>query len=313
MIKRKIVWLSLLLLILLYVMIYFFIPGNQGVSTAISFHGNASAVSRSVANEEDWKKWWPGHKTGHEQSTFFLGDYSIKIEEKLYHAVDVQIRKGGDVRKSSINIFSPTKDSILILWHYDLRAGRNPISRIYGYFEALQTKEIMNVILAHMQSFLEVKDNIYGIRISQIMSNDSTLITTKFQTKAYPTTDETYHAINSLKEYAARNHAKEINFPMKQTNAVKGGGYETEVAIPVDKALRDKGKIILKRYVPWKEMMGEVTGGDSTINRGFQQFKIFLQEYQYMQMAAPFESLVTDRSREPDTTKWITRFNCPIP
>jgi hypothetical protein len=85
------------------------------------------------------------------------------------------------------------------------------------------------------------------------------------------------------------------------------------VAIPVNKALKDEGKFILKRYVPWKEMMGEVTGGDSTISRGFSQFKIFLQEYQYMQMTTPFELLVTDRSREPDTTKWVTRFICPIP
>jgi hypothetical protein len=30
-------------------------------------------------------------------------------------------------------------------------------------------------------------------------------------------------------------------------------------------------------------------------------------------MAIPFQSLVTDRSKQPDTTKWITNIYTPVP
>jgi hypothetical protein len=38
-----------------------------------------------------------------------------------------------------------------------------------------------------------------------------------------------------------------------------------------------------------------------------------MSDYQQTAMAIPFESLVTDRSREPDTLKWITNIYVPVP
>ena len=311
--KRWLLALVIFIILLSTALVYGLIPKKIIVSSSLYIHANASAVSRSLVNNNDWKKWWPSKGGNFSDSGFSHNQYTFKIREKFYHAVRILIQTEGMSRESRINIFPVTKDSLYLFWKYEFQASLNPFSRFYEYRQAVNTKKEMDNILLSMKSFLVNKENVYGIKISQIMSRDSTLITTKFRTNDYPTTAEIYEAIYKLKDFAALNHARENNFPMKQTEKLKEGGYETMVAIPINKALANKGKFILKRYVPWKEMMGQVTGGDSTISRGFQHFKIFLQEYQYMQMTTPFESLVTDRSIEKDSSKWVTRFICPIP
>ena len=60
-------------------------------------------------------------------------------------------------------------------------------------------------------------------------------------------------------------------------------------------------------------LTAEVGGGYGAIRQAHTQFNYFIQDYSLLQMANSFESLVTDRSLERDTAKWITRFYTPIP
>jgi hypothetical protein len=60
-------------------------------------------------------------------------------------------------------------------------------------------------------------------------------------------------------------------------------------------------------------LRAEVKGGNATVEEALHQMKIFISDYQKTAMAIPFESLVTDRSKEPDTSKWITRIYTPVP
>jgi hypothetical protein len=42
------------------------------------------------------------------------------------------------------------------------------------------------------------------------------------------------------------------------------------------------------------------------------QMKNYISDYQRTVMAIPFQSLVTDRRKEADTTKWLTKLYFPI-
>jgi len=57
----------------------------------------------------------------------------------------------------------------------------------------------------------------------------------------------------------------------------------------------------------------DVIGGSYTVEDALKQMKIYMNDYQKRAMALPFQSLVTDRSKQPDTLKWITRIYTPIP
>ena len=85
------------------------------------------------------------------------------------------------------------------------------------------------------------------------------------------------------------------------------------VAIPTNKQLKGNGKIFFSRFVPWKVLTAEVHGGSGNVEEALHQMKVYMGDYQKTAMAIPFQSLVTDRSKETDTLKWITNIYVPVP
>jgi hypothetical protein len=58
--------------------------------------------------------------------------------------------------------------------------------------------------------------------------------------------------------------------------------------------------------------MTEVRGGDYTVNQALEHLQEYMNDYQRATMAIPFQSWVTDRSAEKDTTKWVTKIYYPV-
>jgi hypothetical protein len=138
------------------------------------------------------------------------------------------------------------------------------------------------------------------------------MVLTTSVSKKYPTTSDVYQLVENLKKYIAAEDAKENNFPMLYVKKLPDFTFETMVAIPVNKELPGNGAISFSRFVPWKVLTAEVKGGDKTAET-LHQMKLFMNDYQKTAMAIPFESLVTDRSKDPNTLKWITRIYTPVP
>jgi hypothetical protein len=88
--------------------------------------------------------------------------------------------------------------------------------------------------------------------------------------------------------------------------------YQTMVAIPVNKPLPGRGPILAKRMVPGNILVAEVRGGTAAVEEGFRQLDAYVSEHRTRPPGLPFQSLVTDRRTEPDTSKWITRLYYPI-
>jgi hypothetical protein len=164
-----------------------------------------------------------------------------------------------------------------------------------------------------MKAFVEKQVNVYGVNFYETMSHDSTLVVTKSTYSNYPSTTQVYNLISELKKYIADEGAKENNFPMLNVKRLNEAEFETMVAISVNKYLPGNNKIFSRRFVPWKMQAADVIGGSYTVEDALKQMKIYMNDYQKRAMALPFQSLVTDRSKQPDTLKWITRIYTPIP
>lgn len=61
-----------------------------------------------------------------------------------------------------------------------------------------------------------------------------------------------------------------------------------------------------------KAITGRVTGGEWTISHAIDQLHVFMRDYHFESAAPSFESPVTDRKLEPDTTKWVTIVSSPV-
>lgn len=309
--KKWITTLAVLILIFLIVLPYLLIPNSLHVTESVKANLKATSAFRTLLNNNDWHKWWPT-KDIKKDSTWDYAGFTFKTGEHFYNAVSIDIFRGNIKRESRLNIIPLGNDSIFLVWEYTFPSSLNPFIRMNEYKESVASKKAMHKILENMQVFLNKPENIYGMKIHVEMAKDTTLISTKFRTSTYPSTAEIYQHIAALRDYAHKYQAKEINYPMLHVDKTDSG-FESMVAISLNKALKSSGAFEFKRFVPWKVLTGEIRGGYSTISQAYAQFNYFIQDYNLLQMANSFESLVTDRSMEKDTAKWITRFYTPIP
>jgi hypothetical protein len=118
--------------------------------------------------------------------------------------------------------------------------------------------------------------------------------------------------IGVIRTYITGQGAKETSHPMLHTSRRVDGRFESMVAIPIDRRLDGNDSLTPKRFVPWKIVMGEVRGGASTAEEAMRQLHLYIEDYEHTSMAIPFQSLVTERDQEPDTTRWITRVIQPV-
>ncbi len=148
--------------------------------------------------------------------------------------------------------------------------------------------------------------------VSKIMWKDSVLLVTELSTAAYPSVKELYNKIDSLRAYIAHQGRKETDPPMLNVVHTRLT-YKSTIAVPLDKEVEPTEAFAVQRFVPWKVMTGVVNGGAMTAERAMDQLRLYVLDYQLTAMAMPFQSLETERDKEPDTTKWVTRVVVPVP
>lgn len=309
----------LTLFALFFLFTYFFIPSKIEISKVQFIKCSVNGASRVLRDESSWKNWWPkkfhneDKKKQPADSSFFYNGYSYQLKDVFYNSVSILIQSKNTSIHSRINLVRISTDSLVAIWKCNFKEVSNPFKRISNYQKAIKLREDLTSILLAYKNFIEQPSNIYGVNFNVIMSKDSTLVAIKKTCKTYPSTSDIYALIGKLKSYIREQNAKENNLPMLNVKTLQDSTFEMMVAIPVNKQLPGKSDIFFSRFVPWKVLTAEVRGGNKTVENALAQMKTYINDYQKTAMAIPFASLVTDRSKEPDTSKWITRIYTPVP
>ena len=270
---------------------YFLIPSKRTLSKSVIGLRTMAAVARRFKDTSRWDEWWPAS-----------AGYSFTISKLSYGDADLAVRWGGDrALAGHLRIAPLNGDSVLINWEGELPSRERSESLV-----------AVDTILGAFKAYVEDAGRLYGAKFFRTMSADSTLVVISYLSPAYPGVDEVYGRIDSLRQYIAGEGAKEMNSPMLNVTQLSPGSYRVTVGISVSRSLPGKGTIVPKRFVPWKMLEGEVHGGIPTVERAFREMWNFKADYNYQIMAMPFQSLITDRRQEPDTTKWVTIVCAPI-
>lgn len=304
----------MVLLGLLLTSAYVFFPTKIDSSNIVKIHCVMNSASRYVINENKWAKWWPGtitHDSASDKDIFHYKRYRYIITEIKYNAILIETQANELTVKGTLFFLPLGFDSIRVEWKYGLSTTSNPINRLHLYWEAKKINNNILDIMKNMKAFLEKPENVYGMHIDEIKVKDTILVSTNFSSPQYPSTQKIYDLINGIKSYIALNHAKETNYPMLHVWQ-DSGFYKTQVAIPVNVVIPQNNVYAIKRMVPGKILVGQVTGGAYTANDAIRQMGIFLTDHGMSSPAIPFESLVTNRMEEPDTSKWITKIYYPV-
>ena len=295
--------------------IYIFIPAKAGIGKNEYLETNTGAAIRILADTSSWPKWWP-EENARKLPTFapfYYNDLGFQVTHEYPGGVSVSIITGTTITESNITLVQANKDSVMLIWKCDLQESNQPIERLQNYYLAKKIRKSMTGIIKNLDNFLQKGENIYGIRFDITMSRDSTLAMTRGTTNSYPSEKYIYGLINELKSYIRNEGALETNHPMLDVKKINEHQYETMVAIPVNRELPGKGSIYFSRFVPWKVLTAEVKGGLKTVEEALHQMDLYISDHQLTRMAISFQSLVTNRLAQPDTTKWITRIYTPVP
>ncbi len=308
----------LAVVLLLLACIYIFIPNPLQISETAIFNCTKNGLYRFLADESKWQLWWPDNNfeyadgTRNENNLFSYGANKYLVTQKLLNGVEIGIQQNNSQYKSQIMLLPKGSDSVIINWACDINASPNPFKRFLQYKEAVSIRKNMKAIVKSLQLFAEKKGNIYTIDIIKSSITDTLLIATKYITSSYPSTEEVYGFLNPLKEYIIKLKASQTGNPMLNVTKLNDKEFQTMVAIPINKELPASGNIFPRKMIPGNFMTAEIKGGQYTIDEALQQMQNFFDDYHKTSMAIPFQSLVTDRVKEPDTAKWITKIYSPV-
>ena len=310
--KRLLIGLSLVIFLSL-ISIYIFVPRDIIVSKVSLINCNAEGATRMVLQPANWQKWWlKDRNNSRSNPPFIYNGTSYKIIKVLQNSVDVVITGSNYKTLSTIYILGLPSDTVVIQWKADIFSGYNPVGKIQSYQHAISIKNNMTDILSNLRSFLENKENIYGINIQKTSTTDTLLIAAKSFSPGYPNTSVIYNTVHLLQKFIAEKGALQTGSPMVNITKLNDKQYQYMVAIPTDKALKNEGNFFSRKMVKGNFLVTEVRGGINTVNKAMSNMQLYIADYKKTTMAIPFQSLVTDRSKEADTTKWITKVYFPI-
>jgi hypothetical protein len=302
-------------LFLLVGAIYLLIPSRIQVARIMGSKCSLTGANRFFSDTSRWVQWWPRDSGGvlRQGPAFIYRGFAYTVTGIFYDRVSVMVRsaKGNGV-EGDFRIAQISADSMVIGGDYTLTSGYNPLKRIFAYRNSKRLTGNVEQVLRAFKVFTESGTNIYGLDIQRAMSDDSILTTLSGFTPTYPSTGFIYNLIDSVTRYVGSQAAKVHNAPWLNVAPAPNGGFRTMVALSVDRALSGTPSILVKRFVPWKMIEGNVRGGPHTADKAMEQLYRYRDDYRLDIMSIPFQSLITDRRSEPDTTKWVTRVCAPV-
>jgi hypothetical protein len=307
---KKWLLVTVIVIIAAFASVYIFIPGKLNIVQIMPINCTVNGAYRVLTTSGKWQAWWPGAQSN--SNTFHYNNASYAITEQLRNTLAISIQQNDQMLGSVLHVFPAAGDSTTINWSCSFSTGINPFKRIQHYRQAVALKQSMGSVLGHLKAFAEKKENIYGISFRETIFRDSFLISIRSFQKDYPDVATVYAALNTLKKYSSTHHARQTGSPLMNLTQLNPTGYQLMTALPVDKQVPESGQFFNQRIPLNRFLVTRVQGGNASVDHAIHQFQLYIQDYQRTVMALPFQKLITDRSTEPDTSRWVTDIYFPL-
>lgn len=292
---------------------YIFIPGIIDINEEIIVRANTQGLQRSLLDQSSWRKWWPAKNNPDAGADLTIDDVTYQFQARKLSSIVLDIENKHIKAIAALHILPMSPDSARLEWNSKMASSYNPWERVQAYFNSRKLRKQLSSILESAKKYYSDPRNMYEADIRQVQVTDSILVSTYGESKNLPSVEFIYGLIDELKKYIARNNAVETGFPMLNITTTDSVAYLTRVAIPVNKRLAPSGNISYRWMMGGgKILVTEVRGGPWAISSTFHQVENYIRDYRRIAPAIPFYSLQTDRRKEPDTSKWVTKIYYPV-
>lgn len=287
------------------------IPSKVDIAASARLNAPLDRAAVFMSQQEKWKKWWPGDTAS---NRFVLNNKQYVVVGNEAYTTQIEINTGDSTALTSkVVAASEGLDASNFEWTLSKTLSSNPFVKLKQYFtERTMLQSDINSLFQSFKAFTEKQENLYGMKIEKTRVVDTVLVATRSTLDHYPTTEEIYSMVDKLRAYVKAENATETNFPMLNVSTPDNKTFNVMVGIPTSRLLEGKGDIELKRMVLGNILYGEVKGNSAIVQEAFENMENYKYDYKLTSPAIPFALLVTDRSKEPDSNKWITRIYSPI-
>ncbi|WP_295716301.1 hypothetical protein [Mucilaginibacter sp.] len=307
---KRITFIVLAVAAVIIIAIYLIIPSTLTINNQVNIDASDAIAAKFLTHSKQWEKWWPGTRVDNNQ--FDYGDIHFYISQTTNGGAHVTLQKGNMKLNSEISYLADDF-AVKITWHTELQNSLNPVQRVENYLNAQALKTKTAEILKHLKLFLEDKNNAYGYKIYINKIKDPYLLTTTTSSANYPSIQTIYEKVDDLKAQAKTKGVMLTNFPILNVTKIANKEYQITVAIPINKTIKPDQKSFMNNLVLGGNLLVmDVKGGPNTISDAFGAVKAYMKDHNLTSPAMPFESLITDRSAEKDTSKWVTKIYYPI-
>lgn len=289
---------------------YILIPSPIRIYSASNVNCAPAAAQRMLTEKERWQRWWPGKETA--TGTFLFNGCSFRIDRMLFNGLSATVFKGEDSIRGELFLNAGDTGNVSMGWASEQNRSLNPVKRIWAAAKMNAIGKSIGLLLDSMKIRLEDPMVIYGFKPRMAKVTDEFMISVKETLNHYPTVSETYAVIGQIRGHISREGGTEKNPPMLNVTRIGDSLFQMMVAIPTTTELQGKGKFLLKKMVLGNILVGEITGGPQMILNSEKELEHFVRDHGKTSPAIPYQSLVTDRSLEQDTSKWITRLHYPV-
>ena len=282
---------------------WLFIPSTLTVSTSSGVKCNGQGTLRKLTADSILR-----HRLVENTGT----NVSTRISKFITHGFEIIMEYKNKPYPGHLLLIPVSADSTIISFESAVYTGNNPFNKMAGYLDALALKEQSKKMVLGLQNYLSVFENIYGFSLNEASTPDSFFIRTKARSSFYPTTTFVYAQIHKLEKFCQQQGGKVTGSPMINISGPDSAGYTVKTALPVNKTIPQNGDITPGKMVRGRYIITDVTGGPQKIQTTLRSIVYYFQDYARVSMAIPFEYLVTDREKHPDTSKWVTRIYSPV-
>lgn len=294
--------------------IYIFIPNNIKISKNIRVKSGNNLIFKFFQNPNSRSRWWPDkhHNNAKINSTNSFKKATFMIGSGYLEFIPIKVIINNLELPTSLTLVSISVDSTVIQWETSIQTSYNPIKRLLQYNQAVELHANFTELLHIFKIFIENDLKVYGLAIRFGNVTNPILLTTKFRSSSYPSSQMIYNSINLLKATIKTKGVIQTDSPMLNISTQTATHYEIQTAIPINKEFQITGHQIIKRMVLGRVLETRVVGGPHRLTNAMQELENFLQDNRLVSPAIPYQSLVTNRLVVRDSSKWVTQIFYPI-
>jgi len=245
------------------------------------------------------QQWWPG-KVSETQLT--AEHFEATVTTTFHGTRAFNIRWKDATYNTLLMVLPGAKDSTIVKWIAAPNTTPLPAT----------LNAELQVYLNRLQQFLSNSANIYGYAITEGRMQDTVFIATKKTYPYYPTTNDYYAQIASLRAYVQQQQVPVTDSPMVHVFKDADGSYTAMTALPIQYLIPENEMFFIKRMILGKNIYGVVTGGEVSVQNGLLQLERYKSNYNYTSPAIPYQSLIVNRLTVKDTTQWKTKLIYPV-